>query len=489
MHQMLSVVYPCDWSQFDVFFQHSKTLSSLCNGDFHVSVSDVCILIDGIGWIQICPLASIGSIVEKVFQQRGIDIRPFQLCIDDCQADFDVLVAAFLPRNRFYLCDSMHQRFDNFLTPSVKRRRLAAGTFAAQPVLVSVDNTVYDSICIDFQHSTANEKCCVRLERGCKYTYSQIVKLALHDFVRPLVCELLQPNGNIEDVFRSRKNGMNPSLRKDELFESGEKEVVFFDTSLQFVLQGGKQSGSSPFSFCCNKILSDLRTSDEDYLANVFHDEICFRRKMSGFHGTSLRRILFKQWKSFADDRKLMRLRSDEALMSFFDFLHRLTPGEREVVLPLLVQARKKIEDIRIRKEEIRNEKIFTLRSQLLAESSAWKKRKILDDWLGFKGFEGTHSDVEVGNGLFLRGNVRIEDNTIWTFLQKKIQELAKRVGVWRHAWGKKCLWTRCGENNVDYYGLESLGDLWNQVVTDTSVSEEGHCGFFVPSDNVARSV
>ena len=200
MHQMLSVVYPCDWSQFDVFFQHSKTLSSLCNGDFHVSVSDVCILIDGIGWIQISPLASIGSIVEKVFQQRGIDIRPFQLCIDDCQADFDVLVAAFLPKNRFYLCDSMHQRFDNFLSPSVKRRRLAAGTFAAQPVLVSVDNTVYDSICIDFQHSTANEKCCVRLERGCKYTNSQIVKLALHDFVRPLVCELLQPNGNIEDV-------------------------------------------------------------------------------------------------------------------------------------------------------------------------------------------------------------------------------------------------------------------------------------------------
>ena len=87
-----------------------------------------------------------------------------------------------------------------------------------------------------------------------------------------------------------------------------------------------------------------MRKSDEDHLANVFHDEICF--------------CWFKL-------------------------------GRR---LKTLGFGRKKSE-------------IFSLRSQLLAESSAWKKRKILDEWLGF-GFEGTHSDVEVGNGLFLRGNV-----------------------------------------------------------------------------------
>ena len=200
MHQMLSVVYPCDWSKIDVLFRNSKTLSSLCNGDFHISASDVCILIDGIGWIQISPLAPLHDIAEKVLMQRGIDIRPFQLCIDDGPVDTDVLVAAFLPKNRYYLCDSLHQRFDNFLTPSVKRRRLVAGTFAAQPALVSVNGHACDGICIDIQHSTGSEKQCIRLERGCNYTYLQVVKLALHDFVRPLVCELLQPGGTIDDI-------------------------------------------------------------------------------------------------------------------------------------------------------------------------------------------------------------------------------------------------------------------------------------------------
>ncbi len=200
MHQMLSVVYPCDWSKIDVLFRNSKTLSSLCNGDFHISVSDVCILIDGIGWIQISPLAPLSNIAERVLMQRGIDIRPFQLCIDDGPVDADVLVAAFLPKNRYYLCDSLRQRFENFLTPSIKRRRLAAGTFVAQPALVSVNGHAYDGICIDIQHSTGSEKHCVRLERGCNYTYSQVVKLALHDFVRPLVCELLQPGGMIDDI-------------------------------------------------------------------------------------------------------------------------------------------------------------------------------------------------------------------------------------------------------------------------------------------------
>ena len=132
MHQILSVVYPCDWSKIDILFRNSKTLYSLCNGDFHISVLDVCIMIDGIGWIQVSPLGPLGNIYERVLMQRGIDIRPFQLCIDDGPVDKDVLIAAFLPKNRYYLCDSLNQRFDNFLTPSVKRRRLAAGTFAAQ---------------------------------------------------------------------------------------------------------------------------------------------------------------------------------------------------------------------------------------------------------------------------------------------------------------------------------------------------------------------
>ena len=146
-------------------------------------------------------------------------------------------------------------------------------------------------------------------------------------------------------------------MTKDGLFESCEKEDVLFDTSSQLVLQERSQSGPSLSSLCCSKILSDLRKSDEEYLAYVFHDEICFRRRMSGFHVSSLRRRLFQQWKSFVEDRKVLRLRSDGGLKSLVDFLQRVTPGEKESVLPLLVQARREIEDVRIRKKEIRTEK------------------------------------------------------------------------------------------------------------------------------------
>ena len=91
-------------------------------------------------------------------------------------------------------------------------------------------------------------------------------------------------------------------------------------------------------------------------------------------------------------------------------------------------------------------------------------------------------SQVEVRNGLFLRENVSIEDEATWAFLQKKIQELAKRAGVWKHAWGNGFLWAKYDEEKVAYYTLDAFDDLWSQVTMDKP-SHEGCSGFFVPSD------
>ena len=212
-------------------------------------------------------------------------------------------------------------------------------------------------------------------------------------------------------AYRSSGDALRSSLKKDDLFENGEKEDVLVDTSSQFVLQDRSHFGSSLSSVSCLKVLSDLKKSDEEYLAFAFHDEICFRRRMSGFHVTSLRRLLFKQWKSFVEERKVLRLRSEGGLNSLCDFLQGLSPVEREDILPLLVQARKEVEDVRIRKKEVRIEKLFTFRSQLAAETSTWKKKKIVNDWFNL-GFDRDFSEVEVRNGLFLREKVQIEDDS-----------------------------------------------------------------------------
>ena len=74
-------------------------------------------------------------------------------------------------------------------------------------------------------------------------------------------------------VFRSGENVLGLSLKKDELFENGEKEDESFDMSSQLVLQQRSHSGPSESTRCCLKILSNLRKSDDDYLATVFHRE------------------------------------------------------------------------------------------------------------------------------------------------------------------------------------------------------------------------
>ncbi len=277
-------------------------------------------------------------------------------------------------------------------------------------------------------------------------------------------------------VFRSEEEVLGRSLRKDELFENGEKDDVFFDMSSQLVLEQRCHSGSSEATRRC---LKNLRKSDDDCLATVFRDEICFRRKMSGFHVTSLRRMIFQRWKTFAEDSRVMRLRSDEGLKSLLFFLHGLTPEEREDVLPLLVQARRRVEDTRIRKEEIRKEKCFAFRSQLLAESSTRKKKEIVDDWLNLGPAKGSSED-EIVNGLFLREKVQIDDEAILIFLRQKIHELEKTAAVWKHDLGKRFLWVAHGEHGLAYSSLDTFEDIWSQVFTGCSSDEEVG-GFFIP--------
>ena len=141
--QILASLYPIDWKQFDLFFEHSLSLRSVCHGNFAVSTCDICVFVDGIGWIQVPPLEPGQTLFEAIWSQKAIDVSTFRLGIDNCFPDLRILLAAWLPRNRYYLCDDLNRRFDSFLTPSVKRKMLANGSFEALPAvhLLEPDST------------------------------------------------------------------------------------------------------------------------------------------------------------------------------------------------------------------------------------------------------------------------------------------------------------------------------------------------------------
>ena len=166
---------------------------------------------------------------------------------------------------------------------------------------------------------------------------------------------------------------------------------------------------------------------------------------------------------------------SDDGLKSLLGFLQGLTPEEREDVF----QVRQRVEDSRIRKKEIRKERLFSFQSHLVAESSARKKKEILNDWLGL-GPDGEFSEDELVNGLFLRERVKIEDENVFTFLRKKIQELGKTAAVWKHDLGRKVLWVVQEAHGWEYFTLDSFDDVWSHVFTGAS-SDAGVGGFFVP--------
>ena len=108
IEQILASLYPIDWKQFDLFFEHSLTLRSVCHGNFAVSTCDICVSVDGIGWIQVPPLKPIQSLFDAIWTQKAIDVSSFRLGIDNCFPDLRILFAAWLPRNRYYLCDDLN---------------------------------------------------------------------------------------------------------------------------------------------------------------------------------------------------------------------------------------------------------------------------------------------------------------------------------------------------------------------------------------------
>jgi len=86
------------------------------------------------------------------------------------------------------------------------------------------------------------------------------------------------------------------------------------------------------------------------------------RRRISGFDPRALKKLFFKTWKSYAEDQKILKLRADQGLKGFINFLSGLNNAEREVVIPLVLEVKDRVMDCRQRRKEIRMEKAFTFR-------------------------------------------------------------------------------------------------------------------------------
>ena len=200
MKQILSALYPCDWSKVHFAMHGGQRLQDVCLGSFGITIFDVRILIEGIGWIQISPFQPVRHVIEKVRTQRGFDISSFQLHIDGREVDRGMMIAALLPSNLFYLCDACGQRFVSFLTPSVKRQRSATGQFLPQPIVLPGGLNQPIAVVISISHSTGSDCICLTIEKDCGLSYLQVLKIALQDFTRPINFELVCPGGHHEDI-------------------------------------------------------------------------------------------------------------------------------------------------------------------------------------------------------------------------------------------------------------------------------------------------
>lgn len=132
---------------------------------------------------------------------------------------------------------------------------------------------------------------------------------------------------------------------KDTLFDDGRADDGFSDPCLALeeqVVHFQKFSGDSKR---CQAVLKSLRQEDESILGQAFHDLMVFRTRISGLGSSAYRRMVFSRWKSFLEESRLRKLRSDAGLMHLCDFLSNLSDGEREMVIPLLCQARTQIEE------------------------------------------------------------------------------------------------------------------------------------------------
>ena len=200
--QILSGLYPCDWSKVPLVIHGQNGFTGICNGNFEVTVFDVKVLVDGVGWIQISPLDPTLQIFYQVQLQRNIDISHLRLCIDGKEVDSQVLIAAYLPLNLYFVIDDFGGRFSNFLTPSVKRLRLSSGRFEPQHVVRPCELNRPVSVKLDVFHGTGQVCHCLTLEENCGLSYQQVVMLTLHDMIRPIQFEMLFPAGHPSDLCR-----------------------------------------------------------------------------------------------------------------------------------------------------------------------------------------------------------------------------------------------------------------------------------------------
>ena len=202
IEQILASLYPIDWKQFDLCFEHSLTLRSVCQGNFTVSTCDICVTVDGIGWIQVPPLKPVQGLFEAIWTQKAIDVSSLRIGIDNCFPDLCILFAAWLPRNRYYLCDDLNQRFDSFLTPSVKRKMLSNGSFEALPAIHLIEPESCIHVTVNIAHSAGQDQFCITIERDSNLSYLQVANLALTDFLRKVHFEMTTPGLDLYDICR-----------------------------------------------------------------------------------------------------------------------------------------------------------------------------------------------------------------------------------------------------------------------------------------------
>ena len=202
IEQILASLYPIDWKQFDLFFEHSLSLRAVCQGNFAVSTCDICVTVDGIGWIQVPPLKPVQSLFEAIWTQKAIDVSSFRLGIDNCFPDLRILFAAWLPRNRYYLCDALNRRFDSFLTPSVKRKMLSNGSFENLPAIHLLEPESCIHVTVNIMHSAGQDQLCITIERDSNLSYLQVANLALTDFLRKVHFEMTTPGLDLYDICR-----------------------------------------------------------------------------------------------------------------------------------------------------------------------------------------------------------------------------------------------------------------------------------------------
>ena len=55
------------------------SLNSICHGNFAVTTCDICIFVDGIGWVQILPLEPVNALFQAIWSQKAIDVSAFRL--------------------------------------------------------------------------------------------------------------------------------------------------------------------------------------------------------------------------------------------------------------------------------------------------------------------------------------------------------------------------------------------------------------------------